>query len=434
MPLGPQGDAFKEVGIMRTLLIALALVFAVSSIAFSAVWEVPSGTLTTIQAGIDTAAAGDTVLVLPGSYYENLVMKDGVVLLGRDGWGATTLRPETDGPPVIDCTDLGPGTVIEGFLIRDGRSHRGGGILCTRSGPVIVLNGFILNYADSAGGAIACVEGSDAAIDGNTFIMNESDDLGGAILCDASGPAITGNSFSESYSRYGGAISCVMGADPLIAENEFLKNRCGMQGAAVHTRYGCVLTIEDNVFLDNFAAGSGGALFVQFESYAEIRRNVLAWNEADHGGGMHITGYASALIEDNTLYRNKGTDIPGASGISAYNNSTVEVYRCIVSSGLGRPGIVCEFSSSATLDCNCVWGNPVDYHGCAPGPRDFSECPSFCYVDMRNFYLCDGSPCAPGNHPNGFDCGLIGALGVGCGCGPTATEQTSWGAIKAMYR
>lgn len=36
-------------------------------------------------------------------------------------------------------------------------------------------------------------------------------------------------------------------------------------------------------------------------------------------------------------------------------------------------------------------------------------------------------------HPDGYDCGLIGALGEGCS-GPTAVEHTSWGGVKAMFR
>lgn len=29
---------------------------------------------------------------------------------------------------------------------------------------------------------------------------------------------------------------------------------------------------------------------------------------------------------------------------------------------------------------------------------------------------------------------VIGALGVGCSCGPSEVEPTTWGAIKSMYR
>jgi predicted outer membrane repeat protein len=387
-----------------------------------------------VQAGIDSAAAGDTVLVLPGAYGENLIMNDGVVLLGRDGWSATKLGLTGAYRPVITCLGLGPGTVIEGFQIEKGRAFRGGGVFCYGSSVEISSCRFFDNYADSAGGAIACIEGSDADIHGNVFDTNRSVDLGGAILCDASGPSVKSNSFARCRSKYGGAISCVMAADPLIAENQFSSNHCYMQGGAIHCRYDCVLTVDDNVMLDNTAGGSGGGAFIQFGSSARFRRNIVARNIADHGGGIHITGYSQGYLENNTIHANRAWGPEGASGITAFNQSHIDVYRCIVSSGATRPGISCEVLSTATLDCNCVWGNTVNYSDCTPGPRDFSECPSFCYADFDNYNLCDGSPCAPGNHPGGYDCGLIGARGVGCSCGPTRTEATSWGAIKAMYR
>jgi hypothetical protein len=67
---------------------------------------------------------------------------------------------------------------------------------------------------------------------------------------------------------------------------------------------------------------------------------------------------------------------------------------------------------------------------------NFSACPSFCYswAEPYDLHLCSGSPCLPGNHPDGVSCGLIGALGQGCDCGPSEAAPTTWGAIKAMYR
>lgn len=61
---------------------------------------------------------------------------------------------------------------------------------------------------------------------------------------------------------------------------------------------------------------------------------------------------------------------------------------------------------------------------------NFSLDPQFCAAD--NFHIAAGSPCAPGNTPLNGDCGLIGALPVGCN--PTATEETTWGRVKALYR
>jgi hypothetical protein len=46
---------------------------------------------------------------------------------------------------------------------------------------------------------------------------------------------------------------------------------------------------------------------------------------------------------------------------------------------------------------------------------NFSGEPLFCDRDGDDLRLNPDSPCVPGNHPDGSECELIGALGVGCG-------------------
>jgi hypothetical protein len=100
-----------------------------------------------------------------------------------------------------------------------------------------------------------------------------------------------------------------------------------------------------------------------------------------------------------------------------------------------------EWSAGAVLNCCDVWGNAGgDWEGEVADQLgtngNFSACPAFCNIALPPYdlQLCDESPCMPGNHPDGYDCGLIGAWEEGCICGPTRIEATTWGAIKSMYR
>ena len=61
---------------------------------------------------------------------------------------------------------------------------------------------------------------------------------------------------------------------------------------------------------------------------------------------------------------------------------------------------------------------------------NFSLDPQFC--GQGDYHIAASSPCAPGNTPLSDDCGLIGALPVGCN--PTATVESTWGRVKALYR
>jgi hypothetical protein len=88
-----------------------------------------------------------------------------------------------------------------------------------------------------------------------------------------------------------------------------------------------------------------------------------------------------------------------------------------------------------TLLCNDSFGNGSNWTG-FPDPTgvggNFSADPLFCDPDGGDFTLSSQSPCLPGNHPDGADCGLIGALGKGCGT--VGVEAETWAGIKSRYR
>jgi hypothetical protein len=89
---------------------------------------------------------------------------------------------------------------------------------------------------------------------------------------------------------------------------------------------------------------------------------------------------------------------------------------------------------SLTLTCCDLYGNAGgDWVNCVEEmygvDGNFSADPLFCDPDVGDFRLKDCSPCAPAQNP---DCGLIGAWPVGCG--GTPVDQTTWGALKALFR
>ena len=103
-------------------LIMCSIVFALLpySLGWSTVINVP-GDYPTIQAGINAAGSGDTVLVAPGTYYENVQMAEGVSLIGS-GMEYTTI----DGRGITDVVKaLGINNfLIEKFTVQN--SNQGG--------------------------------------------------------------------------------------------------------------------------------------------------------------------------------------------------------------------------------------------------------------------------------------------------------------------
>jgi hypothetical protein len=414
---------------MKKLLLVFALALVVTPVAgYTATWNVP-GDVPTIQAGIDTASAGDTVLVAPDTYYENLIMKDGVVLLSSGGRDVTALEPAVADSQIVDCISLGAGTVIEGFTFRNGDSEFGGGIKCVGSEIAILDNRFTLNQAFKGAG-IAMLDTSGGVIEGNVFEDNDARDWGGGIFLEQSSPDVGGNTFTGNFALYGAAMGIMYSSSPHVFDNEFVENVAARQGGATHCRYNGFALIERNLFKSNTAWGSAGAIAFHEEAYPSVRENIFWGNSGGNAAAMGVSFSSDAMIENNTFYANDATgaapdSLPACIGV--YSNSTVTVYNCIIAHTTGGPAIGCFQGATATVDCNDLWSNDSNYLGCVPGPNDFYLDPLLCDPDNGDFMLDCSSPCA--DHPV---CGLVGALDVGCGA--SRTEPATWSSIKAMYR
>jgi hypothetical protein len=159
------------------------------------------------------------------------------------------------------------------------------------------------------------------------------------------------------------------------------------------------------------------------------------------GGSVYIEGPESdCSIQNCTFARNLTTGPEGAaSGVRCEWWSRLSMVNSIVAYSPNGVAVSCDLDSQVELTCCDIFGNAGgDWVDCIAGQLgingNFSACPSFCNAPGGDFQLCDESPCLPGNHPAGYDCGLIGAWGEGCVCGASVTEQTSWGAIKSIYR
>jgi len=360
-------------------LITFALVVAAADVSSARIWHIrPDGTgdAPTIQAGIDSATAGDSVILSAGTY-TGAGNRD-IVFCGK----AITVTSES-GPHVtiIDCQRLGRGfwfqkgegtsPVLSRVTIRNGFAsdgYGGGGIYCDRySSPTISGNTINGNSSQQDGGGIYCVESSDSIL-GNVISNNSAQD-GGGILSTGCSSIISGNVISGNSAQDGGGIMYTVGGSSLILGN----------------------TISGNT-----AQQRGGGIYCGM-SWPTISNNTLSGNSAASGGGIYCF-YAGPPIQ-NTI---------------------------IAFSSQGE-GIFCGGSNPTLTSCD-IYGNAGGDVLCGTdGGGNISADPLFCNPSAGDFYLHSGSPCV--NNP-GY--GQIGAFGVGCGS--TLTEETTWGHIKAMFR
>ena len=106
--------------------------------AWTATWIVAAhaGDYTSIQAALDAAASGDTIVISPGTYVENLVMPAFVALTIR---GMDPNAPAVVEATIIDGGQAGPvitlagtetsTTLIAGLTLTNGKAVNGGGVL-----------------------------------------------------------------------------------------------------------------------------------------------------------------------------------------------------------------------------------------------------------------------------------------------------------------
>jgi len=116
------------------LFISALTLLLFSSLSFAATITVP-GDQSTIQAGIDAASDGDTVLVADGTYTgegnKNLDFKGkAITVKSESGAENCIIDCENDGQGFYFHSGEGAGSLLSGFTITNGNAVYGGGIAC----------------------------------------------------------------------------------------------------------------------------------------------------------------------------------------------------------------------------------------------------------------------------------------------------------------
>ena len=302
---------------------------------------------TTIQAGLDAASDGDTVLVSDGTFV-------GTGNRDLDLNGKAILVRSENGPDdtIIDCQRRGRGfyfhsgedstSIVKGFTIRNGWARNGGGIYCLNASPSITENVFSDNLAygicGKGGGGIRCEGDASPTITYNTFSGNKTYGLGGGIHAYGSSTTIRYNVFSGNAADDGGGGIC-----------------CESPGAIGH-----------NMFSNNMGYRGGGGIYCfGSRSTPVIAYNVFSGNQSyvghriqGRGSGIWCGNRSSPTVVNSTFFNNSGGWIGG--GIFCGNASLTIVNSTFAgnSAHVEGGGISCsDRRPSLTLRGVILWGN-----------------------------------------------------------------------------
>ena len=276
--------------------------FSIESNVYSII-HVP-GDQPTIQAGIDAASPGDTVLVAPG-VYSGLGNKN-LDFTGKD----ISVRSAASSPTecVIDCENSGRGfhfhsgetsaSVVDGFTIMNGNT--------TPSGN---------------GGAFYCANNSSPSIRNCRLIENTAQTYGGGIYCDHTG---------------------IMMIDCEISDNRVVQYNSKGGGLALEGMTTVVL--EGCVIYGNSAESSGGGLSLEGSTEPmSLSHCTIAGNDAPSGAGLHVDNevvLSNVIIAYNTTSQSvycEGLDVPVLTCCDVYGNDGGDWIGCI-SGQLGIDG------------------------------------------------------------------------------------------------
>ena len=423
---------------MRTrtcIVVALIALGSWFQVVIAETWHIkPDGTgdAPTINDAVVDASPGDTILLARGTF-----RGPGNFAITSGGMPMTFTSEAGPESTIIDCQGLGPGfcmdspyfVVISGITVENGDGSElgyGGGIMGIR---VIVTNCILRNnYVSGNGGGIYCW--GPATVSKN-LVVNNTAQVGGGIWFGENVVVTENTVIGNTAQVVGGGIcggSSSASSAATVSRNTVKGNTAWHEAGGI-AGSGYVVFAENVVSGNTAWAGAG----ILCGSKATFTNNLIYGNCAQERGGGILCDEPQAKILGNTVCENEA---PQGAGIAFERDGDyADVERTIVAFNRQGPGVECfDGIMPPMVFCCDIYGNEGGNAICAgEQEHNFSLDPQFCGIlGTGNYQLQSDSPCAPGNHPTGVDCGLIGALPVICGAVEVQTK--TWGSIKSLYK
>lgn len=321
------------------LTFAATVLFGFSSIAL--IRHVP-GQYSTIQAAIDAAQDGDTLLVAPGTYSpviisdKQLTLASLFLVTGDESYINNTIINANGGlSSVIKITNNTKTVTVTGFKITGGKGTsvsgitRGGGIHCT--GPAVISHNYIMNnggvitdnHAFGAGifHTVGSLQVLHNYIFANGYVLNSSDGAGGE----------GGGIYSENYVQIIGN-EIIENYIEATASDEHNYTSAAAEGGGIRISSGLA---NDNIICNNRVsanamswenysdawAGGGGFYIGTGNANNNLIANNQSWASAVwNWSSSTAAGYIGGTISNSTITGNYDDNWPALNATSGNNN------------------------------------------------------------------------------------------------------------------
>lgn len=367
-----------------------------------------------IQSGIDSSWSGDSLIVSPGVYKENINFIGKNITLGSHylfnddtSYVNNTIIDGDNKDNVVKFINGEDSTsALIGFTIKNGTGNNGGGIYIDKSSPAL-RSLKIVNNGWGQGGGIYCSESNsiffdllienNKAIGGgglylnysnpkieNVRILNNRADIneGGGISCSHSDPQIINSEISFNFAYEGGGISChssspqlfdvlisnnisdavggglccATNSNPVLSNVEIIGNSAydGAGGIECYTNSNPYI---NNCLISGNIGGNGGGILCWASNNIQINNVVLVDNSAKmNGGGIYLKPNSKAILTNVLFYNNNAENDGGAI---VCNDSDIDLINVTISKNSASAGGSLLFygSSNPVLFNSIVWDN-----------------------------------------------------------------------------
>jgi serine protease AprX len=273
-----------------------------------------------IQEAIKVAFHGDTVMVLVGTYREDINLK---------GKNITVRSTEPQNATIVEATVIN-GTRVSAVTFRGGENSD------------CLLTGFTITRG----------RGSKIEFAGVPDVL-----AGGAIFCVDSSPTISNCTITYNKTELGGGIYA-SNSNMTIADCDITTNvAAAYHGGGIYIANNSEPQIQDCSIMNNIAKSAGGGIASQSGSSALIAGNRVFDNEASNGGGLYIANSKNTKLSNNLIYRNRST---GSGGAMQLWGAPILCENCVFygNSAVVEGGAIgCAYTDGAVLS-NCIfWAN-----------------------------------------------------------------------------